>query len=108
MAQMDNNLEKFLKTEGLRIIFDANGIQEETYTPLSVEDIPSFGGMDLESMDAEDLDLLRDQLEDLLDTLEEDEPEEEDSEVHDQWEEQISSVESFLDEVRDCLDRAEE
>ena len=77
MAQMDNNLEKFLKTEGLRIIFDANGIREKTFTPLTVEDIPNFENMDLESMDLEDLENLLDQLEDLLDTLEEDEPEEE-------------------------------
>ena len=108
MAQMDNNLEKFLKAEGLRIIFDANGIREKTFTPLTVEDIPKFEDMDLESMDAEDLDLLRDQLEDLLDTLEEDEPDEEEGDAYDRWEEQIDAVESFLDEVRDCQDGAEE
>ena len=108
MSQMDNNLEKFLKTEGLRIIFDANGIREKSYTPLTAEDIPNFGGMDLESMDAKDLEFLRDQLEDLLDTLEEDEPDEEGREAYDRWEEQIDAVESFLDEVQDRLDEEEE
>ena len=108
MGSLSDDLDKFLKTDGLRIL---NGIKEAkagSYEPLTEEDIDDLDCMNLDGLNTEDLRDLRDKAEELLDNLEDREPPEEDSEVYDLWGDRFSEVEDFIDRVQDRLDEIEE
>ena len=85
--------------ECVRITIDANGIREETYEPLTMEDIDDLDCMYLDELNLEDLEDLLSKAEDLLDEVDELEPEDEDSEDHDLWEARFSEVENFIDRI---------
>ena len=106
MSNLVNDLDKFLKTDGLRILIESGAVRTEPYEPLTVEDIDDFAEMDLENKTTEDLEFLLDLAEDLLDELEDDEPAN-DSEEHDLWENRHSETEDFIDRIQDRLDEAE-
>ena len=109
MGCLNDDLEKFLKSDGIRIIMDTEGVRTEPFIRLTEDDIDEFDySMDLENIDADDLDRLQDQVDDLRDEIEDREPEDEDSEEHDLWEDRLSKVEDFLDNIRECLDELEE
>ena len=108
MNSLYNDLERFLKTDGIRIITESGCLRSEPPEPLTPEDIASFDSMDLKSMDRNRLKILLDQLDCLLDTLEKEEPEKDDHEAHSLWEEQLSETEGFMDEVQDRLDEPEQ
>ena len=108
MSSLYNDLDKFLKTDGIRIVMESGCLRSEPPELLTPGDIASFGSMNLESMDRTRLECLLNQLDCLLDTLEESEPEEDDHEAHSLWEEQVSAAESFMDEVQDRLDELEQ
>jgi len=107
MGSLYNDLEKFLKTDGIRIAMESGCLRSEPPEKLTPGDIASFDSMDLEIMDRNRLKTLLDQLDFLLDALEGKEPEE-DHEAHSIWKEQLSATESFMDEVQDRLDELEQ
>ena len=92
MGNTQDDLDKFLKTEGIKIIMDSDGVRTEPYEPLTVEDIDGFGSMNLK-----DLDQAR--LEDLLDKAEE---------LRDRLEDKLSETEDFMDRIQERLDELED
>lgn len=108
MGCLNDDLEKFLKSDGIRIIMDADGVRTEPFIRLTEADIEDFGSIDLEDMESDELERLQDQVDDLRDEIEDREPEDEDSEEHDLWEDRLSEVEDFLDDIRERLDDLEE
>lgn len=101
---MENNLSAMKKAleEGLSVTFDFRR-QEDGDLAVEVraerDTCPDFQSM-------EEMELLRmeELLEDKLSQLDVTEPEDEESEVHKQWEELHDELEEMLDEVQDCLD----
>ena len=108
MGSIREDLDKFLKTDGLRIMMGSNGTRVESYEPLTVNDIDDFGSMNLETLDKDGLKDLLDKAEELQDDLEDDEPEDEESEEHNLWEDRYSETEDFIDRIRDCLNELED
>ena len=51
MGNIRDDLDKFLKTDGVKIIMDAGGVRAEPYEPLTEEDIDDFDDMNLEELD---------------------------------------------------------
>ena len=107
MGKLEDDLDKFLKTDGVRIVIDSEGAKAEPYEPLTVEDINDFAAMDLDGLDKDDLEDLMDKAEELQDTLEDDEPDDEDSEEYDLWEARLTETEIFIDRIQDRLDELE-
>ena len=107
MASLTSDLDKFLKTDGLRILIESGAVRTESYEPLAVDDIDDFAEMDLANKTTEDLEFLLDLAEDLLDELEDDEPDD-GSEEHDLWENRVSETEDFIDRIQDRLDELED
>ena len=107
MASLTSDLDKFLKTDGLRILVESGAVRTEPYEPLTVDDIDDFAEMDLENKTTEDLEFLLDRAEDLLDELEDEEPND-GSEEHDLWENRLSETEDFIDRIQDRLDEPED
>ena len=93
MGSLSNDLEKFLKFDGVRILIESGAVRTEPWESLKVEDIDDFAGMELKGLNEEALEDLMDKVEDLRSELEDDEPEE--SEEHDLWEDRISECEDF-------------
>lgn len=108
MGNISEDLDKFLKTEGLRIIIDSNGIKTKSYEPLTVDDIDDFDDMDLDNLDIDALESLMSKAEDLQDELEDDEPDDEGSEVHNLWKSRLFEIEDFIDRIQDRLDERED
>ena len=109
MGNLMDDLEKFLQTDGIKIIVSASGdIRTEPYEPLTVEDIDDFDSMNLEELSAADLTDLQEKAEELRDDLEEGEPDDEESEAHSLWDSQLSATEDFIDRIRDRLDELED
>ncbi len=107
MSNLRDDLDKFLKTDGVRIIMDAGGVRAEPYEPLTVEDIDGFDSIVLEELDETSLEDLLDYAEELRDDLEDDEPDNE-SEEHNLWEYRLCETENFIDRIRDRLDELED
>ena len=107
MGSLTNDLDRFLKTDGLRILIESGVVRSEPYEPLTVDDINDFAAMDLEILSAEALEDLLDKAEDLLDDLEDAEPEDEGGEEHNLRESRLSETEDFIDRIRDRLDELE-
>ena len=113
MSSLTDDLDRFLKTDGLRIIFDSKGVRTEPYEPLTVNDIDDLSSMDLDKLDTDHLKDLMGKAEDLRDNLDDDEPDDdepddEDSEEYDLWEDRLSEVEDFIDRIQDRLDELED
>ena len=45
MSNLVNDLDKFLKTDGLRILIESGAVRTEPYEPLTVDDIDDFAEM---------------------------------------------------------------
>ena len=108
MASLSDDLDKFLKTDGLRIIMDSKGVRTEPYEPLTVNEISDFADMNLDILDTDALEDLKDKAEELRDDLESEEPDDEASEEHDLWEDRISETEDFIDRIRERLNERED
>ena len=108
MGNLRDELKKLSDSDAVRILFKSGEVKVEPYEPLTEDDIDDFDSMNLDGMNADDLEFLLDRVEDLLDEMEEEEPEDEDSEEHDLWEDRISEIEDFMDRIRDRLDELEE
>ena len=108
MADLTNDLDKFLKTDGLRILIESGVVRTEPYEPLTVDDIDDFADMNLDGLDADHLEDLLDSAEDLRDELEDDEPEDEDSEEYNLWSDRLSETEDFIDRIQGRLDELED
>ena len=106
MGSIFDDLDRFLKTDGVKIVMDASGIRAGPYEPLTIDDIDDFDCMNLEELDESSLENLLDKVEELRDELEDDEPEEE-SEDHKLWEARICETEYFIDRIQDRLDELE-
>lgn len=92
MGSPANDLDKFLKTDGLRILIESGAVRAEPYEPLTVDDIDDFAAMDLDNLDENLPEDLPDKAEDLRDELENDEPDNEDSEEHDLREDRLNQA----------------
>ena len=103
MSCLYDDLEKFLKSDGIRILMDSGAVRVRRFDPLRAEDIENLEAMDLGGMSREELEELQERAEDLLDELEDSEPEDEGSEEHDGWEDQFSDVEEFIDRIQEQL-----
>ena len=103
MGSLTDDLDRFLKTDGVRIVTGSKGIKAELLSPLAEEDIPSFASMDLEAMTEDKLEALQYRLEDLRDSMEDREPGDRTGDRA--WDTRLCEVEDFLDRV---LDRLEE
>ena len=108
MSSLTNDLDRFLKTDGLRILIESGAVRTEAYKPLTMEDIGGFAAMDLDSLDTDRLEDLLDRAEDLLEELEDGEPDGGDSEAHGLREDRLSETEDLIDRIRDRLDEPEE
>ena len=108
MSSLSDDLDRFLKTDGLRIIFASNSVRTAPCKPLTVNDIGGLRGMDLDELDADRLWDLMDSAEDLRDSLEDGEPGGEDSGEYDLWEDRLSEVEDFIGRIQDRLDELED
>ena len=108
MAGLTNDLDKFLKTDGLRILIESGAVRTEPYEPLTVDDIDDFADMDLDEPCTDRLEDLLDMAEDLRDELESDEPGDEDSDEYSLWCDRLSETEDFIDRIRDRLDELED
>ncbi len=108
MGSLCDDLDKFLKTDGIRILIDSEGVKFEPYEPLTDEDIDDFAFMDLDELDEDAMEDLLAKAEELQDDLEDREPEDENSNGHDLWEDRISEVEDFIDRIQERLDSLEE
>ena len=108
MGNPNDDLDRFLKTDGLRILIESGAVRTEAYKPLTMEDIGGFAAMDLDSLDADRLEDLLDRAEDLLEELEDGEPDGGDSEAHGLREDRLSETEDLIDRIRDRLDELEE
>ena len=103
MGNIQDDLDKFLKTDGIKIFTDAGGIRNKPCEPLTTDDIDDFSSMSLEGLDEAGLKDLLGKAEDLRDDLEDEEPEEE-SEEHDLWEDRFTETDNFIDRIQDRLD----
>ena len=108
MASLTNDLDRFLKTDGLRILIESGVVRTEPYEPLTVDDIDDFAAMDLDEIDADHLEDLLEKAEDLRDELEDGEPDDEGNEEHNLWENRLFETEEFIDRIQDRLDELEE
>ena len=108
MSCLNDDLEKFLKSDGLRSLMDSGAIRVRTFDPLDENDIEELDSMDLDVMSQEELEELADRAEDLLDVLEDREPEDRDCEEYGTWEEKLSDVEAFIGRIREQLDEMNE
>lgn len=104
---MENNFAAMKKAleEGLSVTFEFQ-CQEDGDLRVEVHakrDVcPGF-----QSMEEGELLRTEEMLEDKLSQLDAAEPDDEDSEAHEQWEELCEELEEMLDEVQDCLDKCE-
>ena len=108
MSNLVNDLDIFLKTDGLRILIESGAVRTEPYEPLTVDDIDDFAEMDLANKTTEDLEFLLDRAEDLLDELEDEEPDDENSNEYDLWSNRLSETEDFIDRIQGRLDEPED
>lgn len=108
MGSLSDDLERFLRSDGIRILVESGTVKVEPYESLTENDIDDFDSMDIENLNLDDLEYLLDRVEDLQDTLEEKEPEDEESEAHACWDDQMSKTENFIDEIRDRIDDLED
>ena len=107
MGNLSDDLDRFLKTDGLRIIYDSQGFRTEPYEPLTEEDIDDFDSMDLSNLNEEELEDLYDKADALRDDLEDKEPEDENSEEYSIWEDRLSATEDFINRIQERLDDLE-
>lgn len=108
MGNLNDDLDRFLKTDGLRILIESGAIRTEPYEPLTVEDIDDFADMDLDELDADHLEDLLDKAEDLHDDLEDDEPDNPESEEYSLWAYRLSETMDFIYRIQERLDELEE
>ena len=103
MSNLSSDLDKFLRTDGIRILIESGAVRTEPYEPLTVNDIDDFADMDLDRLSADDLEDLLDKAEDLLIDLEDDAPENENSDEYSLWSSRLSETEDFIDRIRERL-----
>ena len=108
MASLTSDLDKFLKTDGLRILVESGAVRTEPYEPLTVEDIDDFADMSLDELDTDHLEDLLEKAEDLRDDLEDEEPDDENSNEYDLWSNRLSETEDFIDRIQERLDELED
>ena len=104
MGCLNDDLERFLKTEGVRMIRDSEKKSAADCEPLTEEDIEDLDSMILEGLDKAALEDLMAKAENLRDDLEDREPEDEGSEEYDLWEDRLCAVEDFIDRVGNIVE----
>ena len=92
MSTIDKDLERFLKTDGLKIVMNSAGTRVEPYKPLTIEGYGSVSAINPEELDADSLQDLLDKAEDIQSALED----------------QLSDIEDLSDRVQDRLDELED
>ena len=104
MASLSDDLDRFLKTDGLKILFGSDVVRTGTCEPLTTDDIDGLCSMNLDELDKDRLENLMDKAEDLRENLEDEEPDDEASEAYGLWEDRLSEVDDFIDRIRNRLD----
>ncbi len=107
MGNLSEDLDRFLKTEGVQMMMDAEKKSAADCEPLTEEDIEDLDSMILEGLDKAALEDLMAKAENLRDDLEDREPEDEDSEEYDLWEDRLCAVEDFIDRVGEMAEEME-
>ena len=108
MGCLSDDLDRFLKTEGIRILSFPGRNRTGSWRPLSEEETEGFRSIHPETFGSGDLECLMDRLDVLLDALERREPKDRNSEAYSQWEDRMWETERLMDRVQDCLDAAYE
>ena len=75
MGNLKNDLDRFLKTDGIRILIESGVVRVEPWEPLTEDDIDDLASMNLDNLDTARLEDLQKKAEDLLDELEEEDEE---------------------------------
>ena len=104
MGCLNDDLERFLRTEGVRMMMDSEKKSAADCEPLTEEDIEDLDSMILEGLDKAALEDLMAKAENLRDDLEDREPEDEGSEEYDLWEDWLCAVEDFIDRVEEMVE----
>jgi hypothetical protein len=108
MGSLSDDLDRFLRTDGLRIIYDSQGIRTEPYESLTEENIDDFDSMDLSNLSEDELVDLYEKADDLLDDLEGKEPEDENSEEYSLWYGRLSATKDLIDRIEEQLNNLED
>ncbi len=107
MGCLNDDLERFLKTDGFRMMMDSGRKTASDGEPLTEEDIEDLDSMILENLNKGALEDLMTKAENLRDDLEDREPEDEDSGEYDLWEDRLCAVEDFIDRVGERIEELE-
>ena len=107
MGCLNDDLERFLKTEGVRMMMASEKKSAADCEPLTEEDIEDLDSMILEGLDKAALEDLMAKAENLRDDLEDWEPEDEDSGGYGLWEDRLCAVEDFIDRVGERVEELE-
>lgn len=104
---MENNFSVMKKAleEGLSVTFDFRRKEDGDLTVEVCTERDTCP--DFQSMEETELLRMEEMLEDKLSQLNAAEPEDTDSEAHEQWEDLYGELEEMLDEVQDCLAECE-
>ena len=89
---------------GIDELISSGKLKIRDFDPLTAEELEHLP--DIDTLDRDALETLRERLEDLQDDLEDEEPDE-GSESHDEWEEALDTITDPLDEIEDRLDEPE-
>jgi len=101
MANITNDLDRFLKTDGVRILEESGALHPDFGDPLTMEDIDDFSSMNLENLTADDLEDLIMKVTDVLDELTRNGPAAETDELRNY---RISETRAFRDRILRQLD----
>ncbi len=92
MSNISDDLDKFLKSDGVRIIMDRNGNRTEPYTAPTIDGYGRITDIDPDGMDENALNDLLDKAEDIKSDLED----------------QLDDIEELIDRIEERLDEMEE
>ena len=102
--QSNESVKSIVNPELIDEMIKDGVIRVSSSESLTVEDIDDFEDMILDDLTEDDLEDLLDNVDDLLDEVRESEPEDKDTSEYMEWENNISRIEDFIDEIQDRLD----
>ena len=108
MGCLNDDLDRFLKTEGIRMMMASDKKSAAEYEPLTEEDIENLDFMVLDELGKDSLAELLTQAENLRDDLEDREPETKDSEEYNLWDKRLCAVEDFIDRIGELVEESDE
>ena len=100
MGSRTDDLDRFLKTDGIRILRDSGFFRAKPAVPLTVQELAA---LDPRRLDRQSLGDLLDRAEDLLDAVEDSEPKNRRGKAHAVWEEQFWQTAKSVRSLRESL-----